>query len=541
LLVVGTGSSNGNLNIGTGTTSTSITFNVGGTTKQQTFASLSSIAFTLQNPQPTVTGASTTVALSTVTPPTNPSGTTWQYTLAASESGAGSNGWLGASVTISGYIGGATGNNGTFVITASTATTVQITNATGTTTNTGTPVMISSAVVNSPALTIAGTVNTGAAGTLNSVADTWTIQNVITSVAPNPVSTLTFAHSGSTNAVSSIKIPGGTYGSGGGLTLDDGSGYTMAVGSYFNTLEIYEFHGPNGTAPGYPVVRLMNGSAVSAAFGTSSAGLAISNIRNTSLAIVGDTTTSVSNASVVIGSNETFVAASGTQYGVCLGTDPANIVSLNFAPTSGTGSFRAVTIKPTINQTGGANGSVTSLLVNAVETSVGGTHLLLDLQAGTTGGVSKFSINNGGICTNYAGVATVSQGHPAEYATVDLINQSGAITATTLYAVPSASGGVYRISWSADITTAASSSSILGGTNGFQILATSPTDSLVKTSPRTITSGVNTDATNTTATGISGVIVAYAAASTNIQYQFDYTSVGATAMVYELHIKLERL
>ena len=80
-------------------------------------------------------------------------------------------------------------------------------NATGTTADGGTPVVISSAVVNSPILQIAGTVNTGTAGTLNSVADVWSIQNVIGSVVANPTSTLTFTHSGS-SGVAAISIPG---------------------------------------------------------------------------------------------------------------------------------------------------------------------------------------------------------------------------------------------------------------------------------------------------------------------------------------------
>ena len=164
-------------------------------------------AWTWQNNTPTVTGASTTLALSTSTAPTHSGGISWTYTLAATESGAGSNNWVNALVTISGYTGGATGNNGaSLLVTASTTTTVTIQNATGTTINTGTPVMISSAVSSSPILQIAGTVNTGTAGTLNSVADVWSIQNVLGSVAPNPTSTLTFTHSGSSGAAS-VSVP----------------------------------------------------------------------------------------------------------------------------------------------------------------------------------------------------------------------------------------------------------------------------------------------------------------------------------------------
>jgi hypothetical protein len=163
-----------------------------------------------QNTTPTVTGAATTVALSTTVAPTNPSGNIWVYTLAAAESGAGSNGWAKASAVFSGFTGTSTGNNGTFIITASTTTTVTVTNPTGTTLHAGTPVMISSAVVNSPILELAGTVNTGTAGALASSADTWSIQNVIGSLVPNPTSTLTFTHTGSSGtaalAVTNLNV-----------------------------------------------------------------------------------------------------------------------------------------------------------------------------------------------------------------------------------------------------------------------------------------------------------------------------------------------
>jgi hypothetical protein len=153
----------------------------------------------------------------------------------------------------------------------------------------------------------------------------------------------------------------------------------------------------------------------------------------------------------------------------------------------------------------------------------------------TTGNLSLNTI------VKYGGVATVSQGVPAEYAKVDLTAQGAAITATLLYAVPAASSGMYRISWSAAVTTADGSASVLGGTTGFQIVYTDADDSVAKTSPRTITSGVNTDATNTTATALSGTIIVNAASSSNINYQMGYTSTTPGQMKYSLHLKLERL
>jgi hypothetical protein len=142
----------------------------------------------------------------------------------------------------------------------------------------------------------------------------------------------------------------------------------------------------------------------------------------------------------------------------------------------------------------------------------------------------------GSTITEYNGINTVSKGVPAEYAVSDLTAQTAAITATTIYAVPASGVGMYRVSWSAAITTAGTTSS-LGGTNGFQVLYTSPTDSVVKT---TVADTEDTSSANTTGTAVGGSKIVYAKASTNIQYTFDYSSTG-TAMAYELHIKVEAL
>jgi hypothetical protein len=144
----------------------------------------------------------------------------------------------------------------------------------------------------------------------------------------------------------------------------------------------------------------------------------------------------------------------------------------------------------------------------------------------------------GGLVSYYNAIATVGNGVPSEYATVDLTAQTAAIGATTVYAVPAAGAGIYRISWVAKVTAAATTSSVLGGTNGFQVTYTDADDSVVVT-PLAVPNGVATG--NTTATQLSGVVVVNAKASTNIQYQFDYTSVGVTPMAYSLHVRLEAM
>ncbi len=89
-------------------------------------------------------------ALSPSTPPSNPKGMNWVYTLASPESGAGSNAWSGASVRLSGYTDRATGNNVAATVTASTPTTIEIENPKGTAINT-------SAASDSLLVTISGT------------------------------------------------------------------------------------------------------------------------------------------------------------------------------------------------------------------------------------------------------------------------------------------------------------------------------------------------------------------------------------------------
>lgn len=164
---------------------------------------------------------------------------------------------------------------------------------------------------------------------------------------------------------------------------------------------------------------------------------------------------------------------------------------------------------------------------------------------GAVGGVTPAAgafttLTSSGLYTNYNGIATVSNGIPAEYAVIDLTAQTAAKTATLLYAVPASGQGAYRVSWVATVTTAATTSCVLGGTNGFQVQFTSPTDSVVKTSNPTTVSAY-TSAINATGTTVSGTFNVYAKASTNINYLFDYTSVGGTPMAYELHIVCEKL
>ncbi len=70
--------------------------------------------------------------------------------------------------------------------------------------------------------------------------------------------------------------------------------------------------------------------------------------------------------------------------------------TVTYAPTSGNANFITLAVSPVINQTSGANGTITDIMVNSKETAVIGTHNLMDLQAGSAGTTSKFLIDNSG-------------------------------------------------------------------------------------------------------------------------------------------------
>src|SRR5215471_712884 len=87
------------------------------------------------------------------------------------------------------------------------------------------------------------------------------------------------------------------------------------------------------------------------------------------------------------------------------GAEKTLVVAGTFAPTGGNATYNPVAVSYTVNQTGGASGAVTGLVVNATETAVVGTHLLMDLQVG---GASKVTVSNAGALT-VAGAVRLDQ------------------------------------------------------------------------------------------------------------------------------------
>ncbi len=190
-------------------------------------------------------------------------------------------------------------------------------------------------------------------------------------------------------------------------------------------------------------------------------------------------------------------------------------------------------------------------LQNVIGAGLNGTSTLQFSHAGTPGtalvqvpilGVgtaNSLTVNGSGVCTVYKGLTTTRGGLAPILNSAFSTAQSAAISGANIIA--SGSGyavGMWRISFVANITTAASVSSALGGTTGFQITFTNANgDTLSKTTNLT---SPTISAGNTTSTSVSGDLYCYAGASTNITYSFGYTSSG-TAMVYDIAVYAEYL
>jgi hypothetical protein len=163
----------------------------------------------------------------------------------------------------------------------------------------------------------------------------------------------------------------------------------------------------------------------------------------------------------------------------------------------------------------------------------------------TTGsGASATGVSILGLLTGYNSRNTVGQGMPAILAKVDSTNNSAAISATNLYTIPVSFGvytGVYRVSFYAKISQAATTSSTLGGTNGFQLIYTDADSSSSVTTPSSLFSTGFSLTANTTSTVLYGTHVINVKDNSTIQYQMDYSSVGGTPMKYVLHIRVEAI
>jgi len=181
------------------------------------------------------------------------------------------------------------------------------------------------------------------------------------------------------------------------------------------------------------------------------------------------------------------------------------------------GTIDGVTLGPGVNISGSATPSGTA------GGDLGGTY--------PNPTVSKVA----GSLTSYNGDTLVGNGLAAIIAKIDLVNQSANVSSATLYAVPSAEGGLYRASCYAVETTADGASSTLPS------IGIGWTD-LDSSTPLLASSVSSTNTANAIGAFGQGQQVMYAKGGTNITYQTSsYASGTAGAMKYAIHVKLERL
>jgi hypothetical protein len=286
-------------------------------------------------------------------------------------------------------------------------------------------------------------------GTVSAV-DSWTIQNVVAN-GTNGASTLTFTHSG-TSGAAAVSIPGGSFGTQTGLIFAGGN---IALSAASTVLAI------NGNG-GNPNLRFYNsGTLASEIANTTSGGIVFGLLQTyataSSVIIAGFERSNTNGcASVYLGAqggnSGALIGTSGTQVGVSVGNAsgggagvvPAQAL-VQFSPTSGTANLVAFQVNPGINQTGTASGSYTALLVNVVETALlGSANKLLSLQAGVSGGTTKFQINNSGVIDTANGETTAGVGSPYLRGVTSQKSETGT-DASVLSVTPGAVAGSYRL------------------------------------------------------------------------------------------------
>lgn len=168
----------------------------------------------------------------------------------------------------------------------------------------------------------------------------------------------------------------------------------------------------------------------------------------------------------------------------------------------------------------------------------------LEWQTGTVGGLKL--IGFAGASTVASTIAdNVGNGRNqtvASVAYVDLTAQTATINTTTLYAVPAAGAGQYRLTWDAKVMTAAGVSSTLGPLTVTYVDPDGVTQTITCAAQSKTGTIETSDTGNSTTTVLLGIpILINSASSQNITYAFTYASNAAAAMNYNLHIRLESM
>ena len=209
------------------------------------------------------------------------------------------------------------------------------------------------------------------------------------------------------------------------------------------------------------------------------------------------------------GASGLFVSHAGSSGAATVGLPSALSVSWNFGSTTSTGDTGISRISAgTVGIGTGAQGSIAG-----------------NLQ------LSKI--------TNYAGSATTKNGvAPILFTSIKTAQAAAQSAASIVASTPAV--GMWRISFVATITTAASAAGVLGGATGFTITYTNGNgDSVSKTTALSTPLGIG--ASNSTSDSASGDLYCYAGSATAISYSYGYTAGTGTAMQYDIAVYAEFL
>lgn len=313
-------------------------------------------------------------------------------------------------------------------------------------------------------------------------------------------------------------------GGSGTWTLHEISNVNLGSGAYtFQTsdnLQLVEFGG------GANVTATLQSPAFPAGWQCLAANNSIGNVTLTSAAYINNSSTPV----VVGPGGFTWIFSDGSNYWVTATAAPSNAPKIahqwldSYNPLTGTfGQSQPAVGDLSTTKTGTGN------IVLATSPTINTPTLLGSTLANT------INVNN--IFAKYNNIATVSNGVPAEYATVDNTTATANIGSTALYAVPT--NGQYRLSYYVVVNRVATSSSTLPD---LQFTWTDPDNSTLQTFGPVDSA---TPSANTLTTTYSGSVIVNAKGGTNINYQTGvttaYASVGATSMQYSVHLKLEAM
>lgn len=206
--------------------------------------------------------------------------------------------------------------------------------------------------------------------------------------------------------------------------------------------------------------------------------------------------------------------------------DNQSVFGITYHPTNGTnGGF--VFDANGISTSGNDNTYDLGTAAKQFRTGYFGTSVIVG-ATGTTivpSGISKY--NN---------ISTAGSGVGPIYGSVALTTQAASIGTANAYA--SAPAGMYRVCWDQQITRAATSTSSLLTTIGWN------NGSAKTTTLASLNGGAlqtTADASNTLNSEMGNCMAIYSAASQNITYATTYASSGATTMQYRLNVTVEKL